>query len=80
MLMSFFWQKELVQLFTDMSLLLDTQQEMVNTIEAQVENTAVYVEEGSKQVAQAIEYRKKSRRVRIARRHQMDFWRGESPA
>lgn len=55
--------EELVQLFQDMSLLLDTQQELVNTIEAQVENTAVYVEEGSKQVGQAIEYRKKSRRV-----------------
>ncbi|KAI9010134.1 t-SNARE [Hyaloraphidium curvatum] len=54
--------EELVQLFQDMSLLLDTQQEMVNTIEAQVENTAQYVEEGSKQVEQAIEYRKKSRR------------------
>lgn len=52
-----------MQLFQDMSLLLDTQQELVNTIEAQVENTAVYVEEGAKQVGEAIEYRKKSRRV-----------------
>jgi hypothetical protein len=52
-----------------MSLLLDTQQELVNTIEAQVENTAVYVEEGSKQVGEAIEYRKKSRKV---------GWRGDA--
>ncbi len=59
--------EELVQLFQDMSLLLDTQQELVNTIEAQVENTAVYVEEGSKQVGEAIEYRKKSRKVRRQR-------------
>ncbi|KAJ3406512.1 Plasma membrane t-SNARE, secretory vesicle fusion [Chytridiales sp. JEL 0842] len=39
---------EIFSLFQEMQLLLDTQQEMINTIEANVENTVAYVEEGSK--------------------------------
>jgi t-SNARE complex subunit (syntaxin) len=54
---------ELVQLFQDMSLLLDTQQDFVNTIEVQADNAASYVEEGNKEVEKAIVYRKKARRV-----------------
>jgi hypothetical protein len=56
---------ELVQLFQDMSLLLDTQQDFVNTIEVQADSAASYVEEGNKEVEKAIVYRKKARRVCI---------------
>ncbi|KAI9345266.1 t-SNARE [Obelidium mucronatum] len=53
---------ELFDLFQEMQQLIETQQEMINNIESNVENTVAYVEEGSKELSKAIVYKKKTRK------------------
>ncbi|KAJ3232118.1 Plasma membrane t-SNARE, secretory vesicle fusion [Chytriomyces hyalinus] len=53
---------ELFDLFQEMQALIETQQEMINNVEANVENAVVYVEEGSKELTKAVQYRKQTRK------------------
>ncbi|KAJ3228269.1 Plasma membrane t-SNARE, secretory vesicle fusion [Chytriomyces hyalinus] len=53
---------ELFDLFQEMQSLIETQQEMINNVEANVENAVVYVEEGSKELTKAVQYRKQTRK------------------
>ncbi|KAI9092348.1 t-SNARE [Phlyctochytrium arcticum] len=54
---------ELFNLFQEMQDLLEQQQETINAIETHVENTNVYIEDGNKEMTQAIVHRKSSRKT-----------------
>ncbi|KAJ3019585.1 UNVERIFIED_CONTAM: Plasma membrane t-SNARE, secretory vesicle fusion [Siphonaria sp. JEL0065] len=53
---------ELFDLFQEMQQLIETQQEMINNVESNVENSVAYIEEGSKELTKAIVYKKNSRK------------------
>ncbi|KAJ3128562.1 Plasma membrane t-SNARE, secretory vesicle fusion [Nowakowskiella sp. JEL0407] len=53
---------ELFELFQEMQMLIDAQQETINNIEIKVEDTEVQLTEASKEMTKAIEYRKASRK------------------
>ncbi|KAH6579371.1 hypothetical protein BASA61_010297 [Batrachochytrium salamandrivorans] len=54
--------EELAQLFQDMQVLLETQQTVIDTIDTHVENAVQYVQEGDKELTQAIRHREASRK------------------
>jgi len=54
--------EELFQLFQDMQVLLDTQQDVISTIDTHVEQATAYVEQGSQQMSKAIIHRRNARR------------------
>ncbi|KAL2916623.1 hypothetical protein HK105_203735 [Polyrhizophydium stewartii] len=54
--------EELAQLFQDMQVLLEAQQTTIDTIDTHVENTVQYVEQGGKELTQAIQIREASRK------------------
>ncbi|TPX57188.1 hypothetical protein SpCBS45565_g08262 [Spizellomyces sp. 'palustris'] len=54
---------ELFTLFQEMQAMLEQQQETINAIETHVENTHVYIEDGNKEMTQAIVHRKSSRKT-----------------
>ncbi|KAI8919358.1 t-SNARE [Powellomyces hirtus] len=53
---------ELFNLFQEMQAMLEQQQETIDAIETHVDNTHVYVEDGNKEMTQAIVHRKASRK------------------
>ncbi|KAL1923308.1 uncharacterized protein VTP21DRAFT_8288 [Calcarisporiella thermophila] len=55
---------ELHQLFTEMSVLVEQQEDMVNNIEQHAMTTATHMEEGGRQVTQAVESARKARAKR----------------
>ncbi|KAI8808628.1 t-SNARE [Cladochytrium replicatum] len=55
--------EELFTLFQDMQMMIETQQEMINTIEVQVEATAVNLTEASKEMTKAVEHKRSSRKM-----------------
>lgn len=57
--------QELHDMFYDMMLLVDEQGDMIDVIEKQVENAAVYVEKGTQNVKKAVEYSRSNRRLRL---------------
>lgn len=57
-------------MFYDMALLVDEQGDMVDRIEHNVENAAVHVEVGRKEIRTAVQFQQKNRKVRnIAVKH-----------
>ncbi len=52
-------------MFYDMALLVEEQGEMIDRIEHNVENAAIHVGRGKKEVRVAMTYQRKNRRVRI---------------
>ncbi|KAI8899852.1 hypothetical protein BC833DRAFT_584176 [Globomyces pollinis-pini] len=54
--------EELATLFMDMQNLLQQQQEVINVIDTQVENTAAHIEDGGAEIKRAISIRKSSRK------------------
>lgn len=50
-------------MFYDMALLVDEQGEMIDRIEHNVDNAAVYVEVGGKEIRVAVQFQRKNRRV-----------------
>lgn len=52
-------------MFYDMALLVDEQGEMVDRIEHNVENAAIHVDHGRKDIRVAVQYQRKNRRVHI---------------
>ncbi|KAJ3355528.1 Plasma membrane t-SNARE, secretory vesicle fusion [Kappamyces sp. JEL0680] len=54
--------EELATLFMDLQVLLETQQNQIDTIETQVEYTAEHIEEGGREIKRAISIRKSSRK------------------
>ncbi len=52
-------------MFYDMALLVDEQGDMVDRIEHNVENAAVHVDSGRKEIRVAVQFQRKNRRVRI---------------
>ncbi len=52
-------------MFYDMALLVDEQGEMIDRIEHNVENAAVYVEVGGKEIRVAVQFQQKNRRVSV---------------
>ncbi|XJO72660.1 hypothetical protein BDV3_003752 [Batrachochytrium dendrobatidis] len=54
--------EELAQLFQDMQVLLTAQQTTIDTIDTHVENAVTYVQEGDKELTQAIRHREASRK------------------
>ena len=54
--------RELMDLFTDMSLLIEQQGEKLNSVEEQVKNANDYVESGTKAIARANKSQKKKRK------------------
>ena len=57
--------QELHAMFYDMALLVDEQGDMVDRIEHNVENAAVHVDSGRKEIRVAVQFQRKNRRVRI---------------
>ncbi|KAJ3015218.1 Plasma membrane t-SNARE, secretory vesicle fusion [Thoreauomyces humboldtii] len=53
---------ELFNLFQEMQAMLEAQQETIDTVEQHVDNTHVYIEDGNKEMSQAIVHRKASRK------------------
>ena len=52
-------------MFYDMALLVDEQGEMIDRIEHNVENAAIHVESGRKEIRVAVQYQRKNRRVSV---------------
>ncbi len=50
-------------MFYDMALLVEEQGEIINRIEFNVENAAVYVQHGGQQIRQAVTFQEKNTRV-----------------
>lgn len=57
--------RELHDLFMDIAMLVETQGEMINNIEKNVENAADYIEHAKEETKKAIKYQSKSRRKLI---------------
>ncbi|TPX32064.1 hypothetical protein SmJEL517_g04784 [Synchytrium microbalum] len=53
--------EQLFNLFQDMQLLLDTQQEQITQIDQHVDNTVAYVEDGGKEMQKAVVHRRNTR-------------------
>ena len=53
-------------MFYDMALLVDEQGEMIDRIEHNVENAAVHVEIGRKEVRVAVQFQRKNRKVSVS--------------
>ena len=56
-------------MFYDMALLVDEQGEMIDRIEHNVDNAAVYVEVGGKEIRVAVQFQRKNRRVSFTRQY-----------
>lgn len=54
---------ELHQLFVDMSILIETQGDMINLIEKHVYDAAAYTGQGVEELKKAVKHQKKSRKV-----------------
>ncbi|KAH9390045.1 Syntaxin-1A [Tyrophagus putrescentiae] len=57
--------RELHDMFIDMAMLVEQQGEAINRIETHVQSTFDYVEKAREQTKQAMEYQKKSRKLKI---------------
>ncbi|KAG9487592.1 hypothetical protein GDO78_007425 [Eleutherodactylus coqui] len=55
--------RELHNMFTDIAMLVETQGEMINNIEKNVENAVDYIEQAKEETKKAVKYQSKSRRV-----------------
>ncbi|XP_075032589.1 syntaxin-2 isoform X3 [Mixophyes fleayi] len=55
--------RELHDMFMDIAMLVETQGEMINNIEKNVENAADYIEHAKEETKKAVKYQSKSRRV-----------------
>jgi len=56
--------QELHEMFYDMAVLVEEQGEMIDRIEHAVENAAVHVESGKKEIRTAVHYQQKNRRLK----------------
>ena len=56
--------RELHEMFYDLAVLVEEQGEMIDRIEHNVENAAVHVDRGRKEIRTAVQYKKKNRRLR----------------
>lgn len=56
-------------MFYDMALLVDEQGEMIDRIEHNVENAAVHVDVGRKEIRVAVQFQRKNRRVSFGSWH-----------
>ncbi|TPX34959.1 hypothetical protein SeMB42_g07247 [Synchytrium endobioticum] len=54
--------EQLFNLFQDMQILLDTQQEQITQIDQHVDNTVAYVEDGGKEMQKAVVHRRNTRK------------------
>ncbi|XP_069817097.1 syntaxin-2 isoform X1 [Dendropsophus ebraccatus] len=57
--------RELHDMFTDIAMLVETQGEMINNIEKNVENAVEYIEHAKEETKKAVKYQSKSRRKMI---------------
>lgn len=57
--------QELHEMFYDMAMLVDEQGEMIDRIEHNVENAAVHVDVGRKEIRVAVQFQRKNRRVSL---------------